>query len=186
MPHLKTAYQDSLRPLPNNITTSGVLTFVPPQGSKVPEFHMINVYRHLYSFYSNGGSCLDRLGVELVMLYKLPAGTKPDFGCLYGKGGPTSVLRSPSMKTLFNSPNAAICHEFMQYRHRHIHDGLVRIYTGGGQMYLPEMLSDGKLGSSYVNMEQTCKAQFAAVESFIDEAYRTVWADLQKQGKPPL
>src|SRR5574341_1044653 len=159
---------------PSRLMVSGVPNFVAPQGSRIPEYPMIHIYTALNSFYSNGGACLDRLGLELNKLYQLGV-TKPDFGKLYGPKGPK---KSSSVLKILQTPDAQTAHVFMQYRNRQMHDGLIRVDFGGGKLHFPVLLADGTSSNTYQEPDQLCTTQFETIENLIDTAYEVIWADL--------
>lgn len=171
-------------------STSGALFLIYSQHNlfgqkKLKELAAFPVYEALHSFYSNGGSCLDRLSVELDRVYRLEA-KQPDFRKLsqpVHRAYPKKLKNGecPQIVELMETKEALQANTFMDYRNREIHDGVIRLEHRSDGHYLPDDPNDINSATYTSELLSVCQSHFSAIETLVDMAYRMMWRDYQEQ-----
>ncbi len=151
--------------------------FREPNAGKKLKAHLAELNKHLYSFYVNGGACLDRLGWELNRVYGL--GRAVGFGTI-------DKQKDQRPNQLFDSQNYTDAVNFMAYQRCIVRDRVMPLEVRD-QVYLPDGFDEGCRPTGF-NQKPVglCKRQFAAIESLIDLAYRMMWEEYQATKQLPL
>lgn len=160
--------------------------FRDPNAGKKLKIHLAELHKHLYSFYTNGGSCLDRLGWELNRVYGLGLSVRAaDFGTVRGIVEKEKEQR-PGLYRLFDSQVCKDAVNFMTYRQHMVHDGIVPLEVRE-RVYLPDGFDEQHQPTGFSREPVgLCQQHFAAIEGLIDAAYRVMWEEYQVKGEPPL
>lgn len=160
--------------------------FRDPNAGKELKIHLAELHKHLYSFYTNGGSCLDRLGWEINRVYGLGLSERAvDFGTVRR----TIKKQKGQRPNLYRLLNSQICKDaanFMTYRHHMVHDGIIPLDVRD-QVYLPDGFDEQHQPTGFSREPVgLCKQHFAAIEGLVDAAYQMMWEEYQSTGKLPL
>lgn len=169
------------------LSGSGASVLHDPNAEEKLKVRLIDLHKHLYSFYTNGGSCLDRLGWEVNRVYELGLSDRAvGFGAVKNK-----VLKNksqwPHLYQLFSDPKYKDrIEDFKDYRNRMVHDGIVpldvrdRVYLPDGfdEQHQPTVFSREPVG--------LCQQHFAAIEGLVDATYQVMWEEYQSTKRLPL
>ena len=151
-----------------------------------PRVELVHLYKALHSFYSNGGTSLDRLGWELNRVYDL--GLSPlhvDFRSVCKKKGLDKS--NPTLHELLSSEKAEMAKRFMRFRNRELHDGVIRIDRREAIVFFPDDFNKkGKPTGSRSELAGLCQQQFYAVEALVSDTYQMMWNDYQRSRSLPL
>lgn len=140
------------------------------------------VYEALHSFFSNGGSCLERLALEINKLCDLNI-PETSIGFSYLKDYHPLKNMWPDLYSIMQDDKAK---EFMKYRNREIHDGAIILKHENTRFLLPDNPLDKDRSIYSKELGSTCQEYFTAIESLIDDAYEQIWKHITRRSLPFL
>ena len=154
------------------------------------DFQHAMVHLALYEFFTNLGSILDRLALEINMLYELGIPKdKIDWGKLANKEANLTKLEgkdknlSASLRDYIEKFKTAV-----RYRNRIVHDGMIKVEIDISIMGLSVNLAqDPDNETSPMNKDAVsfCEETKADILKLLDGSYELILQHIETQGKPP-
>jgi len=166
---------------------SGALSFeviVCPENHNTRSFHIIEIHKALFGYFTNLSSALDRLAYEINILYQIEM-SKPiiDWGYFFGNAHKeTPKLSIPLLFNIVNNHNKQKINWIIECRNRLLHDGILNIEISD-TIYLPKYPSDPD-NSEITPMKIECVNAYWEVVHTIDDLYAGLLTQVKKWGVP--
>ena len=153
------------------------------------DFHHAIVHLALYEFFTNLGSILDRLALEINMLYNLQIPkVKIDWGQLTQETNLTELEgKDENLSALLRNYQKKF-YKAVRYRNRIVHDGMIKVEIDISITGLNVNLAqdpDNEKSPMNEDAVSFCEETKADILKFLDGSYELILQHIETQGKPP-
>lgn len=142
--------------------------------------NMVDIHKALFGFFSNLGAALDRVALEIGILYNLVSEPrvryKIDWNYLFGSKPKEKI------NLLAYCANIPTIHWAVECRNRLIHDGVIRFTICNGSIYLPD--DPKQQAASSKPADNVCEDAYWKAVEIIDAIYRDLSYEITSKRLP--